>query len=370
MAKLSKYPHCTLTQDQPSNVSREELAVIKNRPAFAALMLVATVNGPVAQAQSQPTAAKLQFEVASVRISVPTLAPAGGGAGRTGGFGGGGPVCRAGFSITGGRVDIQCFTLAALMGHAFRIPPDRIVGPDWIAAAGATKFDIAAKLPEGASEAQVPEMLQALLEDRFKLTIHRENKEETVYGLVVAKGGLKAKGPSPDASAPVPDADTDTLPSPIVNIGGVQTIVTGLPPRNGGSATSTMSSPLMGTVRVTTDPNRERLEAESMTFEGLAGLLTTMMVAPVAIVDMTGLKGRYQLALEISWQDIWQDILAARQAASPQSAIDPALDPAVTAAQLREFRRALQNIGLQLEPRKGPVETIVVDHLEKAPTEN
>lgn len=344
----------------------------KNRPVFAVSMLVAIVNGPLVQAQSQQPGAKLQFEVASVRISVPTLAPAGG-AGRTGAFGGGGPVCRAGFSISGDRVDIQCFTLAGLMGHAFRIPPDRIVGADWITAGAATKFDIAAKLPEGTSEAQVPEMLQNLLADRFKLAIHRENKEETVYGLVVAKGGLKAKNASPDASAPVPDADTNAPPSAVQNIGGVQTIVAGQPPRAGESATSTMSSPLIGTVRVTTDQNRERLDASNMTFEGLAGLLTTMMVAPVAVVDMTGLKGRYQLSLEISWQDIWQDIVAARQAAPPQSAgggIDPALDPTVTAAQLGEFRRALQNIGLQLEPRKAPVETIVVDHLEKAPTEN
>jgi uncharacterized protein (TIGR03435 family) len=70
-------------------------------------------------------------------------------------------------------------------------------------------FDIQAKLPPGASEDQVPEMLQALLADRFKLTIHREHKDQTVLALVVAKAGLKVKEAVPDAETPAPPASAD-----------------------------------------------------------------------------------------------------------------------------------------------------------------
>jgi uncharacterized protein (TIGR03435 family) len=321
------------------------------------------------RAQSRATAAKPQFEVASVRLSVPVL-EAGANA-RQGG--GGGPVCPTRFSMDGGRVDIECLTLAALIGHAFGILPDRIAGPDWMTAGSTAKFDIAANLPEGASAAQVPEMLQALLADRFKLAIHREKREQTVYALVVAKSGLKAKSALPKADAPsaVTAADPNTLPaqpSTIANIGGGEAVMTDLPSQNGRGAT-TITSPLLGTVRTTVSEGVEHLEAPNTTFEGLAGLMSTMMVAPVAIVDRTGLKGRYQVVLEISWQEV----VAAGQAAQAQEggrATDPASEPAIVAAQLNQFRRELQKAGLRLEPRKGPVEIIVVDHLEKTPTGN
>src|ERR1051325_4627162 len=62
----------------------------------------------------------------------------------------------------------------------------------------ADRFDIAGKIPSGVSAEKVPEMLQALLEDRFQLKTHRETKEFPVYGLVAAKGGMKIKPLPPD----------------------------------------------------------------------------------------------------------------------------------------------------------------------------
>ncbi len=56
---------------------------------------------------------------------------------------------------------------------------------------GATRFDIAAKIPKGAAADKVPEMVQALLADRFGLTVHRGTTVQPIYALVVAKGGLK-----------------------------------------------------------------------------------------------------------------------------------------------------------------------------------
>ena len=72
------------------------------------------------------------------------------------------------------------------------------------------RWDIVAKLPEGATQDQVPDMLLALLDDRFKLAYHRENKQRPVYALVVGKGGAKLKDTSSDPDIPVPDA-ADTV---------------------------------------------------------------------------------------------------------------------------------------------------------------
>src|SRR4029434_3427687 len=55
------------------------------------------------------------------------------------------------------------------------------------------RFDIHAKLPAGAKREEVAEMLQTLLEQRFQLKMHRPQKEFSVYGVVVAKSGLKLK---------------------------------------------------------------------------------------------------------------------------------------------------------------------------------
>jgi uncharacterized protein (TIGR03435 family) len=59
-----------------------------------------------------------------------------------------------------------------LIAYAFRLPPDRITGPEWMTAVGATRFDMAATIPQGAPENLVPEMVQSLLAERFKLVFH------------------------------------------------------------------------------------------------------------------------------------------------------------------------------------------------------
>jgi len=58
------------------------------------------------------------------------------------------------------------------------------------------RFDIAAKMPDGLSKDQIPEMLRTLLAERFKLSIHRESKEQPVYVLVVVKNGSRLKHPT------------------------------------------------------------------------------------------------------------------------------------------------------------------------------
>jgi len=90
-------------------------------------------------------------------------------------------------------------TLTDVVRRAFRVPGDQVVGPDWIKS---QRFDIQAKLPAGASVDQVPEMLQTLLEERFGMKIHHDEKVLPIYALTLGKDGPKfhesAAGSEPD----------------------------------------------------------------------------------------------------------------------------------------------------------------------------
>ena len=81
------------------------------------------------------------------------------------------------------------------------------------------RFDILAKMPEGATKEQVPEMLQSLLAERFGLTFHKEMREQPVYAPVVAKGGPKLKESSTEEE-PAPKADEKG--GNTINFGGGQ----------------------------------------------------------------------------------------------------------------------------------------------------
>src|SRR5215471_21466348 len=102
---------------------------------------------------------------------------------------------RGGVRVDGSQVRYTLVPLITYIGYAFEIRNYQIVGPDWLRS---QLFDIVAKLPEGTTTKQVPQMLRALLEDRFGLKVHRETKEFPVYALEIAKGGLKMKELPPD----------------------------------------------------------------------------------------------------------------------------------------------------------------------------
>ncbi|MGA8577114.1 MAG: TIGR03435 family protein, partial [Bryobacteraceae bacterium] len=116
------------------------------------------------------TAPPTQFEVASIRPA-PPFTP-----GQIG----------LGLHIDGSQVSIRQFALKDDLAIAFNLKQYQIVGPDWLAT---ERFDIVAKLPEGAPRDQVRPMLQALLLDRFQLKTHHESKDFSVYAVVVAKSG-------------------------------------------------------------------------------------------------------------------------------------------------------------------------------------
>ena len=265
-----------------------------------------------------------------------------------------------GMKIDAARVDIGFMSLAELIRVAYRVKPYQISGPDWMAS---ERFDVLAKLPEGASREQVPEMLQALLAERFKLTVHRESKEHAVYALVVGKNGPKLKESPPDADAPAgggtPAAADDANPQVRVSGRGENTQVS-------------ISGGQIGTAHMSMGPGGTmHLEAPKMNMAAFADTLSRFFDRPV--VDLTELKGTYQVALDLSMEDLRNAARSAglmglgmgggRDGARPPS--DAASDP----GGLSIFA-AVQQLGLKLEPRKTPLDLIVIDHLEKTPTEN
>jgi uncharacterized protein (TIGR03435 family) len=259
-----------------------------------------------------------------------------------------------GMKIDAARVDIGSMSLEELIRVAFRVKPYQVSGPDWMAS---VRFDVLAKLPEGASAEQVPEMLQALLAERFKLTVHRESKEHAVYALVVGKNGPKLKEAAPDADTPAATDDAN----PQVHVNG-----------RGENMSVSISGGQIGTAHMSMGPNGTmRLEAPKMNMAALADSLSRFFDRPV--VDLTELKGSYQVALDLSMDDLRNAARNAgfmgpgmgggRDGARPEA--DAASDPTGTS-----IFAAVQQLGLKLEPRKTPVDLVVIDHLEKTPTEN
>src|SRR5580704_14770269 len=207
-----------------------------------------------------------------------------------------------GMKVDGAICNIGSFSLRDLVRTAYEVKDYQISGLDSLGAAmSAQRFNIQATLPEGATEKQVPQMLQALLAERFKLVIHRDTKDQSVYALVLAKGGPKLKESEPDPPAPEAPAETSDVPKKgetVVGQGSNQVRISG----NIESGTGTTVKGPMGQTHITMADGKMHLEAAKMTMAGLADAATTFVGRPV--VDMTELKGNYQVTLDLSMDDI------------------------------------------------------------------
>jgi uncharacterized protein (TIGR03435 family) len=249
----------------------------------------------------------------------------------------------AGVSIDQARVDIAFLTLADLIPVAYRVKSHELSGPSWMQI---DRWDILAKLPAGAAKAQVPDMLQSLLRDRFKLAVHKETRELNVYALTVRK-----EGPALKEAAPLPAADPKST--------AILSTPQGNAERSSDGRTMTISGGPAGAIRVTyiDDPNFSRLELRTSmsTFAGMLSL-------DKPVVDLTALVGTYAIALTLPINDIkpfMRSAMGIGMLGSPQDLTDATV-----------LAQALQKVGLKLESRRVPVEMIVVDHVEKKPTDN
>jgi uncharacterized protein (TIGR03435 family) len=213
-------------------------------------------------------------------------------------------------------------------------------------------------------------MLQNLLAERFKLTMHRETKDLPMYALIVAKNGPKMKE-SGDAP-PVKESDADAPPPPLPmqpKIGPDGFPV--LPPPPGGR----------GGMFMMMMPGRARLSGEHQTIQDLATRLTSQLGRPVT--DVTGLKGKYDITLTFSTEGLNGPMGPMGPGPTMVAVAPPGGGPpgggggGAAGVFVPEgeappdiFAALQQQLGLKLESRKGPVELIMVDHVEKTPTEN
>jgi uncharacterized protein (TIGR03435 family) len=259
-----------------------------------------------------------------------------------------------GVTIDNNRMDMGFQSLSDILARAYDVSPSQIVGPDFLKT---EHFDILAKLPAGGTEEQVPQMLQALLAERFKLVARREKKETPIYALVVSKGGLNPKKIKPATAeeiSPEPMEGDQTQNTPF----GKMTIRQSKDPNKGQLA----FMPGMGTLKVTPGPSGVHIEVSNLTTSHFAQLL--MQGEDRVVVDKTGLKGSYEASIDISMDGMQGSApqgAGGGGGAAPAVASTPAMNPMFL---------AVEQLGLRMEPQKDVVDMLVIDHIEKAPTDN
>jgi len=268
------------------------------------------------------------FEVASVKVSEP-ITPAMVQSGRV----------QIGVTIDALNVRISKYSLFELLTLAYQVKSHQISGPSWMVT---ERYDIQAKLPEGGKRGQVPAMMQTLLAERFGMRMHRETREFNVLAIVVAKGGPNLKPTT--VEAPPPAAGGQLRGGIAVGAGG-----------------TAVSSGQGGDSKITPGAGGNlHIEAVRMTMTGLVNLVSRWCDRP--LVDMTDLKGAYDMELDISGEEV-------RNAARSHGvSVPPSEGP--TDAEGVSLASSLQKLGLKLEARKAPAEVIVIDKVEKVPTEN
>ncbi len=206
--------------------------------------------------------------------------------------------------LTPGHVAMNNVSLKKAVLMANGIPDDReyaLAGPDFLTS---VHIDVEATFAATAAPQQVREMLQAMLTDRFKLTLHKETRLLPMYSLVAAKGGVKIH-------------------------------------------------PAEGSEGGGTSGGDGHFSATKISMAHFVDLLAKRAGLPVT--DATGLHGVYSFTLD------WSPEADLRLKAGDG-------EPGAGGASI--FTALQEQLGLKLESGKGPVEVLVVDRVEKAPSAN
>jgi bla regulator protein BlaR1 len=246
---------------------------------------------------------------------------------------------------TGGLFSTKNIPLVIYIAFAYDLTAQsKLFGlPAWVSN---DRFDIEARAQGNPTKDQMRLMVQSLLADRFKLVLHHEARQLPVYALVLSKEGKTGPQLQPhedDGSCATAAATANKPPAP------------GTPPPVPLSAPSSTSGlqlpPLVcGSVfggLPASAPGRVRFGAKGITMPLLARALPGGLDRPV--LDRTGLSGNFDFAIEFT----------------PQ--IDGPLPPGSTPDETGPtFMEALQEqLGLKLESQTGPVDVIVIDHVEQ-----
>jgi uncharacterized protein (TIGR03435 family) len=233
-----------------------------------------------------------------------------------------------------GKVSLHHIPLNYLLYHVYNLQPDQLSGPSWLPD---ELFDILATVAANAPKEQVPLMFQSLLAERFKLKFHRETQNAKVFALVVGKGGSKLKEAVPD------DPDWKT---------GSKTTGSGE-----DRIFSESGAGDLGRYKGTLAHGMSHDEYQNMTMENLAKFFNQLpQVLGLPVVDMTGLRGSYQVTLDYP--------VTALRGALPANS-DDASDPSGGS-----FLDSLHKMGLDMVRREAQTERFVIDQIEKTPTPN
>lgn len=245
-----------------------------------------------------------------------------------------------GVTFSGSRVTINGLVVKALIARAYRTDMDRVMGADWTAQA---RVVIQALIPEGSTRDQIPEMLKALLMERFHLRVHTTALPEPVFALVTAKNGPKLNPARELDPAACANWTEDHSFNP------VQTC---LATRRAGDQVVRINMSVggpFGPFRSEISSDGTRREFLKTTMQQLAKLLSVPGEGypDLPVVDRTGIAGAWDFVLERS-----------------------CLPGGRGGAGCDTYAVALEKIGLKLEKTTAPVERVVIDQIDKIPTEN
>ncbi len=236
-----------------------------------------------------------------------------------------------------GRWTCVGWSLENFILKAYNLRSYQVSAPEWVKSA---MFTVNATMPAGTTREEFRLMQQRLLEERFKIVLHRERREMAIYELVVANGGPKlveyvetpASGELAKPTSTAAPLDKDGYP--IIPGGSGYRVVNG----------------------------RARAQFKQQTMENLANLLSAQVDRPV--IDTTGLKAKYALTLS------WYKEPHAVALASPVSGGDPIPSASISDSGPTIFRAIQDQLGLKLDAKKGSIEVLVIDRAERQPAEN
>jgi uncharacterized protein (TIGR03435 family) len=300
---------------------------------LAAPLVALAMNSFVLWAQTAASGRPM-FEVASIR---PSKECGGGGLKGAGKGGGTGP---RGLSRSPGKLEFRCVTVAALirqaysafasgrMTSAWAIAQPVEGGPSWI---NSDRYTISAKAEDNTKPGVMSgPMLQTLLENRFKLKIHRETRTVPEYALTIAKNGPKLERFSEERCTPIDRDSSSPVP---------------LPP---------IQKPLCKSLIRMKGANLATIEMQATTLDDFSKALGRILERPV--VDKTGITGMFDVRLEFALDDASGGFLPPN---SPAPLIpDDFSGPSI-------FTAVQEQLGLKLDSTKGPIEFLVVDHAER-----
>jgi uncharacterized protein (TIGR03435 family) len=248
-------------------------------------------------------------------------------------------------SYTPGRFRQEATTISGLALQAFgKKQGFELESPQWM---NTTYFAIDATIPDGATKADLPIMIQHLLEDRFALKYHHETRQMAGYELVVAK-------PDPRlAKSATPDYDGARLSG----MSGVDT-KSGVPQFDKSAGSVDMCFSYDRGVACA-------LHCRNKTMKALATDLARRLEVPVT--DATGLQGGYDYTVIFTQESVPMP----GNVVSPGGGVPAATSPDAP-SDYPLLRDALQDqLGLKLKSSKNvPVDVVIIDSANKVPTEN